>query len=74
MDKNNTAPQEALISSFQKFLQDDALRIVEVEALNISTIASLTRALRIEASRSGRSAKCRSETESPSINLPITNI
>lgn len=34
MDKNITAPTEAFISAFQKFLADDALRIVETEALN----------------------------------------
>ena len=34
MDKNLTGPPEALISAFNKFIQDDALRIVETEALN----------------------------------------
>lgn len=34
MNKKSTASPEAFISSFQKFLQDDALRIVETEALN----------------------------------------
>lgn len=34
MDENITAPTGAFISAFQKFLQDDALRIVETEALN----------------------------------------
>lgn len=34
MNRNLTAPSEALISAFQKFLQEDALRIVETEALN----------------------------------------
>lgn len=34
MDKNLTAKSEALISAFQKFAQDDALRIIETEALN----------------------------------------
>lgn len=34
MDKNITASAEAFVSAVQKFLQDDALRIVETEALN----------------------------------------
>ena len=34
MNENITGPTEALISAFQKFIQDDALRIVETEALN----------------------------------------
>lgn len=34
MNRNLTAPSEALISAFQKFLQEDALRIVETEAMN----------------------------------------
>lgn len=34
MNENLTAPSEALISAFQKFFKDDALRIVETEALN----------------------------------------
>lgn len=34
MNENLTGPSEALISAFQKFIQDDALRIVETEALN----------------------------------------
>lgn len=34
MNRNLTAPSEAFISAFQKFLQEDALRIVETEALN----------------------------------------
>ena len=34
MNENLTGPSEALISAFQKFVQDDALRIVETEALN----------------------------------------
>ena len=34
MNENLTGPSEALISTFQKFVQEDALRIVETEALN----------------------------------------
>lgn len=34
MNENITGPSEAFISAFQKFLQEDALRIVETEALN----------------------------------------
>lgn len=34
MDNNLFEPPKALVSAFQKFLQDDALRIVETEALN----------------------------------------
>ncbi len=34
MNENLTGPSEALISAFQKFVQEDALRIVETEALN----------------------------------------
>ena len=34
MNENITGPTTALISAFQKFIQDDALRIVETEALN----------------------------------------
>lgn len=34
MDNNLFNPPKALISAFQKFIQDDALRIVETEALN----------------------------------------
>lgn len=33
MNKKSTASPEAFISSFQKFLQDDALRIIKEEAL-----------------------------------------
>lgn len=34
MNENLTGPTSAFISAFQKFVQDDALRIVETEALN----------------------------------------
>ena len=34
MNENLTGPSEELISAFQKFVQEDALRIVETEALN----------------------------------------
>lgn len=34
MDKNLITPSESLISAFQKFFQDAALRLVETEALN----------------------------------------
>lgn len=34
MNGNLTGPTEAFVSAFQKFIQDDALRIVETEALN----------------------------------------
>lgn len=34
MNENLTGPTSAFISAFQKFVQEDALRIVETEALN----------------------------------------
>lgn len=34
MDRNLTEPTQAFISAFQKFMQEEALRIVETEALN----------------------------------------